>query len=84
MGLRLAKKMFCILSILLIQRLCVYGQAINDIYEFPIKAGTEEWKQFESIEKRVTALQMPDTVLAIISTEGLLETCLTLSARYII
>jgi hypothetical protein len=49
---------------------------INDEYNFPVKQGSKEWEQFESVEKRLAALQIPDLVLAKISTEGLLETCL--------
>jgi hypothetical protein len=46
---------------------------INDKYEFPIKQGTEEWVQFETIEERIVALQVPNDVLIKITTEGLLE-----------
>ena len=57
--------------------LFIYSQTkIKDVYEFPIKPGTEEWSKFETIEERIAALQIPDDVLANISTEGLLETCL--------
>ena len=54
-----------------------FGQeGAMDVYEFPIKAGTEEWDQFESSIERIDALQIPDNILTTISTEGLLETCL--------
>ena len=72
----LVKKIFCIISCV-IHGLFAYCQMkANDVYKFPIKQGTEEWWQFETIEKRIVALQMPDTVLVKISTEGLLVTCL--------
>jgi hypothetical protein len=35
--------------------LCVYSQTvikINDEYDFPVKQGSKEWAQFESVEKR--------------------------------
>jgi hypothetical protein len=48
----------------------------NDKYEYPIKPGTEEWWKFETVEKRVEALQIPNEILTKISTEGLLDTCL--------
>jgi len=71
------KKMFVIVNILLINGILVNSQtAVNDVYDFPVKQGTKEWGQFETIEKRIAALQIPDTVLTTISTEGLLETCL--------
>jgi hypothetical protein len=57
--------------------LCANGQIIvKDVYVFPLKQGSKEWVQVESIEKRIAALQMPDSILVNISTEGLLETCL--------
>jgi hypothetical protein len=65
--------------VLLVNGLCAYSQTvtkINEEYDFPIKQGNKEWEQFESVEKRIEALQIPDFVLIKISTEGLLETCL--------
>jgi len=71
------KKIFCVICILIINGLYVYSQMkANDAYEFPIKQGTKEWGQFETVEKRIAALQIPSAVLTNISTEGLLETCL--------
>lgn len=71
------KKILCVVSMVLTSGLFVFGQMkITDKYEFPVKSGTEEWKQFETIEKRIAALQIPEDVLTRISTEGLLETCL--------
>ena len=71
------KKIFYTVCILLIYSPLVYSQVmINDVYEFPIKQGSKEWKKFESVKERVTALQIPDNILSNISTEGLLETCL--------
>ncbi|MCL1937829.1 MAG: hypothetical protein FWF52_05490 [Candidatus Azobacteroides sp.] len=71
------KKMFCIISIVLANGLSAYSQTkIKDVYEFPVKQENREWGEFETIEKRMAALQIPDTVITTISTEGLLETCL--------
>ena len=69
------KNFFCF--ILFINGMIAYTQPImKDVYEFPVKQGTDEWGQFETIEKRIAALQIPDAILEKISTEGLLETCL--------
>ncbi|MDR3286841.1 MAG: hypothetical protein LBT27_05310 [Prevotellaceae bacterium] len=70
------KKFLCI--ILLLNGLYAHSQFIvkDDVYDFPIKQGSKEWAEIESVEKRITALQIPDNVLLDISTEGLLETCL--------
>ena len=55
------KKLFCIISIVLINSLFVFSQTkTEDVYEFPIKPGTEEWWQFETVEKRVESLQIPN------------------------
>ena len=69
------KKIFCIVGFIFINALFAYTQT-KAVYEFPIKEGTEKWWQFETIEKRIAALQIPDTVIVKISTESLLETCL--------
>ena len=72
----LLKRFFCII-ICIIHGLLIFSQTkTSDVYEFPVKQGTMEWKQFETIEKRIAALQIPVAVLVKISTEGLLETCL--------
>ena len=71
------RKIFLLLNIVLLNGLFTFGQTvIKDEYEFPIKQGTKEWEQFEKIEDRIAALQIPDVVLKKLSTESLLETCL--------
>ena len=50
---------------------------IEDRYEFPDISGMNDWwGDPDIIKKRLDALQMPDAILASISTAGLLETCL--------
>lgn len=72
------KKILLFIVIVLTNGLIVSGQTnVKDVYEFPIKPETEEWERFEMVSDRIAALQIPDAVLATISTEGLLETCLT-------
>ena len=48
----------------------------NDVYDFSIKQGSKEWKAIEDIDARIAFLQIPDTILSEISTDGLLEICL--------
>lgn len=48
---------------------------VNDKYDYPVKPGSPEWDMLD-IHQRIEALQMPESVLATISTAGLLETCL--------
>jgi hypothetical protein len=73
------KKVLCFILLTNVSSF-VFGQSMikikTDMYEFPIKQGTKNWEQFESVAQRIAALQVPNTVLETISTEGLLETCL--------
>jgi len=77
----ISKKIFCIVCVAFINGLFAYSQT-SDAYEFPIKRGTEEWRQLETNGKRIAALQIPEDSLAKISTEGLLETCLEFPYLY--
>ena len=49
---------------------------IVDKYHFPDISKMNDWERPTIIQDRLAALQIPDAVLASISTEGLLETCL--------
>ena len=49
---------------------------VVDKYLFPDISGMNDWMRPNIIQERLDALQMPDALLATISTEGLLETCL--------
>lgn len=50
----------------------------TDVYEFPITADKtpDEWKELEDYSEKLAVLQIPEDVLANISTKGLFETCL--------
>ncbi|WP_027621678.1 hypothetical protein [Acetivibrio clariflavus] len=50
----------------------------TDVYEFPITADKtpDEWKELEDYSEKLAVLQIPEDVLATISTKGLFETCL--------
>lgn len=48
----------------------------SDTYNYPIVPGMDEWKQLDTQAKKVEACQIPEKVLATISTVGLLETLL--------
>lgn len=47
-----------------------------DSYEFPIRPGMPEWKTLKTHKEKLEALQIPDKMLADMSTEGLVHTCL--------
>jgi len=48
----------------------------NGRYTFPIRPGTEEWAKFETVEEMYAATQIPEEILANMSTVDLLNTCL--------
>ena len=69
-------KRFIYIVCCVIYTLNSYSQTDSkDVYEFPVR-GVEEWWQL-TVEQRIATLQIPDVVLEKISTEGLLETCLS-------
>lgn len=69
------KKIFYL--ILLMSGLYANAQTTrNDVYDFPIKQGSKQWRTIENIDERIMALQIPNSILSWISTEALLETCL--------
>ncbi len=48
---------------------------IIDEYIYPIQPGTPEWAKLKSHSEMVEAVRIPDSVLKIISTWGLVESC---------
>lgn len=53
---------------------CYIAKSI-DTYEYQIKPGANEWAQLSSSEK-ITACQIPENTLKVMSTEGLIESVL--------
>jgi len=53
-----------------------FAQQKKDAYDFPVKPGTEAWKQFKTGQAMVDASQVPLEMLRSMSTAGLVETCL--------
>ncbi|GHU59078.1 hypothetical protein FACS189411_15490 [Bacteroidia bacterium] len=45
-------------------------------WDYPVKPGMEEWRNFQSNEEMVKACQIPEKVLYKLSTEDLIEICL--------
>jgi hypothetical protein len=74
-----------ILSFLLLITSCTYHDIenggcrsfkISGTYTYPIPFQSDAWFELRSLDERVNACQIPDDVLASISTEALLETLL--------
>lgn len=51
----------------------------TDAYEFPITPTEtpEKWKEFQTYQEMVDACQIPEDTLKTMTTEGLIETCLS-------
>lgn len=48
-----------------------------DAYNFPIKPGTDEWDKLKSYDEKLNAHNVPENILKEMSTDGLIETCLS-------
>ena len=47
-----------------------------DVYDFPVKPGSQEWAAFTSHDEMLKACQIPEALLNKMSTKGLVETVL--------
>ena len=50
--------------------------AQKQVWDYPIKSGTPQWKTYKSTPDLVAAIQLPDAILKNISTEDLLTVCM--------
>lgn len=56
---------------------CAYSQKVNNAdFEYPIKPGDTKWEKTSSVAERIASLQIPESRLANIPTERLLDICL--------
>jgi len=46
------------------------------IWDYPVKPGSEEWEKHTTIQERIDAVQVPEIILSILSTEELTYLCL--------
>ncbi|MCK5823218.1 MAG: hypothetical protein KAG95_04385 [Bacteroidales bacterium] len=69
-------KTLLISFIFLLFTFIVNAQENNDAYDYPVKSGTNEWKQFKDTYEMIKACQVPEDILKNMSTEGLVITCL--------
>ena len=46
------------------------------VYNFPVKPGTEAWNKLETETERLSALQIPENILKSMSTQDLIITCM--------
>jgi hypothetical protein len=60
--------------------LSIQAQKVNTPYVFPIKPGSEKWQSFKSITDMYNACQVPADILSNLTTQALLQTCLSYPA----
>jgi hypothetical protein len=58
--------------------LCSFSNLLlgQSTYEYPIKPGTEEWKQLKNHKEKVEVCQIPENIIHSLTTEELLDVCL--------
>jgi len=66
---------------LIIFSLVAYSQE-KTIWEYPIKPGDEEWKNFKNHKEKVDACQVPESILYSINTNDLTDLCLRYPLLY--
>ena len=64
--------LLCLLFFSCSQNNCEEAQ----LWDYPVKPGMEEWKQFHSNKEMVAACQIPEKILCCLSTEKLTDLCL--------
>jgi hypothetical protein len=69
-------KKYLIFLLLIMVSSVVMAQEKKLKWDYPIKPGMEEWRQFKSVEDMYNACQIPDKVLQRMSTEELVDICL--------
>lgn len=62
----------------------VFAQSDDRPYQFPVQPGSEKWQSFKTVDDMYAACQVPDDVLARLSTTALIQTCLDYPASSIL
>jgi len=69
------KKFLLIFLFVLMATLNLLGQA-SKVWDYPVHYGTQEWAELKTFEERLNVLNVPDSLLQIMTTEDLVKTCL--------
>lgn len=59
-----------------------YSQNKNGVYDFPIKGGTQEWKNLKTHDEMIKVLQIPENIANEMNTQDILQTCLNYPLFY--
>ena len=55
-----------------------------EVWDYPLKPGMEQWRQFKSMEEMFQACQIPEDVLKTLDTESLVRICYNFPAYLIV
>ena len=71
------KKFYFIIALVMwIDLTSGFAQKANDVYDFPVKRGTDQWNALKSYQEKRDACALPESLLSTMSTKGLIETFL--------
>ncbi len=56
--------------------LCTMISIGQSVYDYPIKGGTDQWRELKNHSEMVAVCQIPDSLLTVMNTNDLLKTCL--------
>ncbi len=70
------KNLFGIILLLILFSITILGQQLDNGYNFPLKPGMPEWKNLQTHDEMLAALQIPQAILTNMTTKELVITCL--------
>ena len=52
-----------------------YLKSASEIWDYPVKPGMEQWRQFKSMDEMYQACQLPENIIKTLDTESLVHIC---------
>jgi len=72
-------KTLCVISMFCVFSSVLYAQT-DGTWNYPVKPGSEQWRNFKSVDEMHHACQIPEIILKQIDTESLVDICLNYPA----
>ncbi|MBA4408088.1 MAG: hypothetical protein Q8S54_16055 [Bacteroidota bacterium] len=69
-----------LMILILFVPIITFSQVERPKWDYPVKPGSEEWRQFKSTDDMYIACQIPDDILRQLNTEDLVHICLNFPA----
>ncbi len=66
-------KAYLTITIIILCTMIGFGQSV---YDYPIRGGTDQWRELKNHAEKVSVCQIPDTILTKLNTKELLNACL--------